>query len=302
MSGRTADPNIVRVADGDDKQVDVAQAPNQDPRLQQQTPRPGRNYGFIPQRVIERGMTPLQKKINRDQAFRELTRQPLTADEARRALPDDWETAKPADLVSEIKRAAERHNVPVQLLARLLYQEGKFNEVDKLGKPLRMDSPDSDVPIGYAQMTKNTFKDLKDRATRRGDAKRSQELSTYSLANREQSFDAAAEQLAYLYRLTGGNWPKAVAAYNVGSGLARWFDGANMDPQFFAASKRDKNGNLIPSDKWTHEIPEYLRFIFRGAAEDPAGVDMYDYQPHEQYRARDRIYTSAVPSDTRRNP
>lgn len=152
------------------------------------------------------------------------------------------------DIVSEIKRAAERHGVPMQLLARLLYQEGKFNEVDKLGKELLMDSDDKDMPIGYAQMTKNTLQDLKDREARRGDTKRSQELATYSLANREQSFDAAAEQLSYLYRLVGGNWPKAVAAYNVGPGLSGWFNGANMDPRFFAA-KRDAKGNLIPSRK-----------------------------------------------------
>jgi hypothetical protein len=88
---------------------------------------------------IERGMTPLQIRINRDQAFRELTRQPLTADQARSALPDDWESTKPANLVDEIKRSAERHGVPIQMFARQLYQEGKFNEPDKLKQPLRMD-------------------------------------------------------------------------------------------------------------------------------------------------------------------
>ncbi|HET7715509.1 MAG TPA: transglycosylase SLT domain-containing protein [Bauldia sp.] len=309
MPGGGADPNIVRVAGGEqataDDEVQVAQAPPAGSRggsaaNPAPTP-PGRNYGVIPQVVIERGMTPVQKKINRDQAFRELTRQQLTAAEARRALPDDWESTKPVDIVSEIKRAAERHGVPMQLLARLLYQEGKFNEVDKLGKELLMDSDDKDTPIGHAQMTKNTLQNLKDRAARRGDTKRSQELATYSLANREQSFDAAAEQLSYLYRLVGGSWPKAVAAYNVGPGLSGWFNGANMDPRFFAA-RTDAKGNLIPSRKWTHEIPEYLRFIFRGASEDPATVDMYDYQPPSQYRARDRIYRPAVPADTRRNP
>lgn len=300
-----ADPNIVLARVGDGEQVAQAAPPagprGGSPANPAPTSPPGRNYGVVPQVVIERGMTPLQKKINRDQAFRELTRQQLTAAEARRALPDDWESTKPADIVSEIKRAAERHGLPMQLLARLLYQEGKFNEVDKLGTELRMDSDDKDMPIGYAQMTKNTLQDLKDRAARRGDTKRSQELATYSLANREQSFDAAAEQLSYLYRLVGGSWPKAVAAYNVGPGLSGWFNGANMDPRFFAARK-DVKGNLIPSRKWTHEIPEYLRFIFRGASEDPATVDMYDYQPPSQYRARERIYRPAIPSDTRQNP
>jgi hypothetical protein len=285
-SSGTTDPNIVPVGNSDDSQVEVAQA--QDQRSGQQTPRPGRNYGLVPQTVIERGMTPLQKKINRDQAFRELTRQPLTAEEARRALPDDWETTKPADIVSEIKRTAERHGVPIQLLARLLYQEGKFNEVDKLGKELRMDSTRKDIPIGYAQMTKNTLENTKNRAAYRGDTKRSEELSTYSLANREQSFDAAAEQLAYLYRLMGGSWPKAVAAYNVGPSLVRWFNGAEIDPQYFT-NKADRNGKPLSTDKWTKEVPAYLRFVLRGAAEDPATADMYEPQPPAHYRARDRI-------------
>jgi hypothetical protein len=285
-SSGTTDPNIVPVGNSDDSQVEVAQA--QDQRSGQQTPRPGRNYGLVPQTVIERGMTPLQKKINRDQAFRELTRQPLTAEEARRALPDDWETTKPADIVSEIKRTAERHGVPIQLLARLLYQEGKFNEVDKLGKELRMDSTSKDIPIGYAQMTKNTLENMKNRAAYRGDTKRSEELSTYSLANREQSFDAAAEQLAYLYRLMGGSWPKAVAAYNVGPSLVRWFNGAEIDPQYFT-NKADRNGKPLSTDKWTKEVPAYLRFVLRGAAEDPATADMYEPQPPAHYRARDRI-------------
>jgi hypothetical protein len=194
--------------------------------------------------------------------------------------------------------------VPVQLLARLLYQEGKFNEPDKLREPLAMDPKgNKNKPIGYAQMTMNTLEELKRQATKRGDMKRRQELETYSLANREQSFDAAAEQLTYLYRLMGGSWPKAVAAYNVGSDLRRWFEGANIDPQFFGSPKRDKTTNQpLPTDKWTKEVPGYLRFIFRGATEDPATGDMYAYQPPEQYRARDRVYRPPVPSDTRHNP
>jgi soluble lytic murein transglycosylase-like protein len=241
-------------------------------------------------------MTEVQKKINRDQAFRELTRQPLTAEEARHALPDDWETTKPADLVDEIKRAAERHGVPVQLLARLLYQEGKFNEYDKLRQPLAMDAKgNNNKPIGYAQMTVNTLEELKRQATLRGDTKRRQELETYSLANREQSFDAAAEQLAHLYRHMGGSWPKAVASYNVGQDLKRWFDGANMDPQYFGG-RSDKNNKPIPSDKWTKEVPAYLRFVLRGAAEDPTTGDMYSYQPSVQYRVRDRLHQRPIRS------
>lgn len=192
---------------------------------------PGRGYGKIPQAQIEKGMTPTQIRINRDQAFRELTRQPLTAEQAKTALlPDDWETTKPADIVDAIKRAAERHGVPIQMFARLLYQEGKFNEKDKLKEPLVMDSPDRFKALGYAQMNKNTLEDLIRRAKARGDLARAEELKTYSLGNFRQAFDAAAENLALNYKFTA-NWPQAVAAYNVGAPeLVSWLKGARKIP------------------------------------------------------------------------
>ena len=249
-------------------------------------------------------MSKLQRQINRDQAFRELTRQPLTAREARDALPDDWETTKPANVVDDIKRAAERHGVPLQLLARLLYQEGKVGEVARGRAPLVMHSTNRQEPIGYAQMNRITFDDLIDRARKRGDTARAAELSKYSLADQAQSFDAAAEQLAYLYRLLGGSWPKAVAAYNVGpTAIWRWFDAeqnpedkddVKNDPRFFAARTMDKSSKplrenqLKQTDKW-QEMSAYLRMVLRGAAEDPATNDMYDYQPPRQYRARKLI-------------
>ncbi len=100
---QAADPNIVRARVGDGEQVAQATPPGSPAGSRGGSaanpgppPPPGRNYGVVPQIAIERGMTELQKKINRDQAFRELTRQPLTADEARNALPDDWESTKPA--------------------------------------------------------------------------------------------------------------------------------------------------------------------------------------------------------------
>jgi hypothetical protein len=308
---RTADPNIVRVADSEpapaDDEVQVAQqqgAPGQPGggrSNRQETPQlppiqePGRGYGKRPVEEIERGMTPLQIRINRDQAVRELTRQPLTAEQARSALPDDWESTKPADLVDEIKRAAERHGVPIQMFARQLYQEGKFNERDKLKQPLRMDSDKGNVPIGYAQMDKDTFQTLKNLAILRGDTKRSQELATYSLANREQSFDAAAEQLAYLYRLMGGSWPKALAAYNFGPGLKNWFDGKPV------SISKDGKPVYVSDGKWK-EISAYLAYALRGASEDPQTADGYVYRSPNEGRVRDRLYRPAVPSDTRRNP
>jgi hypothetical protein len=53
---------------------------------------------------------------------------------------------------------------------------------------------------------------------------------------------------------------------------------------------------LVPTTKWTVEIPAYLRYILRGSAEDPATGDMYDYQSPQQYRTRDRIPRRVVPS------
>jgi Transglycosylase SLT domain len=288
---RTDDPNIVRAAD-----IQVAQ--NQPPPSRtgrqvpppspthREPPPPGRGYVQGQQDRIERGMTPLQVRISRDQAFRELTRQPLDAEQARSALRDDWETTKPADLVDEIKRAAERHGVPVQMFARQLFQEGKFNESDKLKRPLLMDSPNLKVPLSYPQMTKGTFQDLRRRALQRGDTKRAQELATYSLANREQSFDAAAEHLAYLHRLMGGSWPKALAAYNYGVGIKDWFDGKPMS---------------IGTKKW-EEIAGYLAYALRGAPEDPQMGDGYVYQAPNRAHAREWIHRPDVYSDTRLNP
>ena len=86
----------------------------------------------------------------------------------------------------------------------------------------------------------------------------------------------------------GGSWPKAVAGYNVGAGLANWFNGAEIDPRFFT-NKRDRDNKPVATDKWTKEVPEYLRFVLRGAAEDPYSADMYEPQPPNQYRVRDPI-------------
>lgn len=285
---QTDNPNIVRVGDVQIAQnqglPQVPQTSARDSGANRPAPPPGR--GYVQGRQNESGMTPLQIRINRDQAFRELTRQQLREDQVQHALPDDWEKTKPADLVDEIRRAAERHGVPVQMFARQLYQEGKFNEPARLRAPLRMDSDVGSDPIGYAQMTKDTLETLTNLARLRGDTKRVQELEKYSLGNREQSFDAAAEQLAYLHRHMGGNWPKALAAYNYGPGLKAWFDGKDVP---------------ISTGKW-REMADYLIYALRGAEEEPQTGDPYVVQPVNRDRARDRIYRPAVPSDTKQNP
>ena len=221
----------------------------------------------------------------------------MTAEQAKTPLlPDDWETTKPADIVDAIKRAAERHGVPIQMLARLLYQEGKFNEKDKLRKPLVMDSPDRSKALGYAQMNKNALEDLIWRAKARGDLARYNELKTYSLGNFRQAFDAAAETLALNYKFTA-NWPQAVAAYNVGAPqLVSWLDGGKKDPIYFSVNEKwsPEKQEEEKEKKWK-EMSDYLAIIFRGAEEDPRTGDMYAFDPSRLGRTRRPISRPNIP-------
>jgi hypothetical protein len=84
------------------------------------------------------------------------------------------------------------------------------------------------------------------------------------LANRAQAFDAAAERLAYLQRLTG-SWPGAFAAYNMGpTYVHRWLSGDTtlQDPK------------SLPNDKW-NEVANYVSNAFRGQPELGQTSDMY---------------------------
>ena len=115
------DPNLIRVANdpptqSGDEQV-AQQRPNPSP-LQRKpvgpptlpaTSQPGRGYGTMPQAIIERGMTKEQKMINRSQALLEVAKQPPPSN--AELLPDDWQTTKSPDLVDDLQRAAQRHNV-----------------------------------------------------------------------------------------------------------------------------------------------------------------------------------------------
>lgn len=316
----TGDPTLIRVTDGPadaDDDVQIAQqrpnppAPRRQPQVkpapkpqppllspQQQMAEPGRGYGVVPQAQVERGMTPTQRMVNRSQALREYAnQQPPPGEEL---LPDDWERTKAPDLVDDIRRAAQRHGVPLQMLARLLYQEGKFNEPDKLKKPLVMSSEKKTVPIGWAQMTQQTLNDLKRTAELRGDTARLKELQGYSLANREQAFDAAAEQLAYARRMTG-SWHAAAASYNTTPYyIAPWLRGANVtSPENLW---REKDGP--PGKKW-EEMKKYLAIVMRGTA-DAHTPDMYEgADPVKGFRVASRIppfSSRAISGDTRDNP
>lgn len=126
----TADPNLIRVS-GDsptpDDGVQVAQRrPDPSPVQRQQLPVPSRQtlsnpqpgYGDIPQADIENGMSADEKRANRAAALARYARQPFTN---AYPLPDDWQRTQPRDLVDDVTRAAQRHDVPIDLLARVLY-------------------------------------------------------------------------------------------------------------------------------------------------------------------------------------
>jgi hypothetical protein len=316
----TGDPNLVRVGTDPSTPDDGAQVAQQRPNPppvqrrptappvappQPQPPAtslPGRGYGTVPQANIERGMTTEQKAINRGQALSEVAKLPAPPNTL--LLPDDWQTTKAPDLVDDVQRAAQRHNVPVQLLARMLYQEGKFNEPDKLSKSLVMSSKDPTQPLGEAQMTQQTLDDLRQKALARGDTARARELAGYSLANRAQAYDAAAERLAYGYRLLG-SWPAAVAAYNMSPDYFRfWLKGYDANPGLAAPENLPKGLPGGPS-KW-EEIMRHVRISVRGRPEDFQTSDMYEPgNAITGFRVARPIppFTSRVTTgDTRRNP
>jgi hypothetical protein len=328
------DPNLIRVADGpaslppdEDVQIAQQQPPQRRAPAQQQTPaskpspppaptlspaeaidRPGRGYGVVPQEQIERGMSTTQKIINRSRALRDYaSQQPAPGADL---LPDDWEASKPRDLVDDIRRAAQRHGTPLRMLARLLYQEGRFkgpqdtNPKDR--NPIVWETKTDTQPVGWAQMTPQTLRDLKEKAEARGDAARAKELESYSLRNREQAFDAAAERLAYSRRMLG-SWPAAIAAYNMSPEyFDAWLKGRNASTDFHAPEVLlNKNGDTRPSRKW-QEIANYLRNIVRGAPQDLQTADMYE---PGNVRTGFRVASSIPPSfrplvsgDTKDNP
>ena len=255
--------------------------------------RPGRGYGVVPQALIERGMGGDQKRANRSAALQEIARLPVSRELSANLLPDDWEKTTPSELVDELRRAAWRHDVPLTEFARLIYQESKFLESDKLDsrRPIIMRSTNPRQPIGIAQMTTETLETLKRRAEARGDIARAEELKGYSLANRAQALDAAAEYLAY-QRRTLGSWPAAAAAYNAGGEFMRdWLNGLDHSDD---AHKYSRDPHAFRPNKWNGEVRNYLAVVFRGNPDEPPAYRIYDYRdPEESFR---------VPSPIARDP
>jgi hypothetical protein len=302
----------------DDRQE--AQAPQQSPPpRQQQTPRPpqprrqqrptppqpqasgglGGDYGKRLQEEIERGMTPDQKRANRDKAFREVTQLPMTREVARGVLPGDWRRTTPAEIVDEIERAARRHDVPIDLLARLIYQEGKFGDRAKLDRPIKYDERSRSTPQGVAQLTGQTVEQVKKWAEERGDHKRVAGLEAYQPRARELAFDIAAEYLSLQHRRLG-SWAKAAASYNVGlDAMGNWFAGTDKyDPMMLYVPR------LKPGQKW-REMTNYLAVIFRGGSYDSFISEPSSVTPRPDRMTPPRISSNIPPNiraDTRRNP
>jgi hypothetical protein len=145
-----ADPNLIRTSGGSNPDtssdgVQVAQqqrpapprapvppTPQISPAERQLMAQPGRGYGSVSQDKIEWGMSPTQKSINRNQALLEIASQPPPSEAIAAPLSIDWRQEKSPDIVGALDRAAQRQDVPPDVFARQMYQEGKFNEGNAL--------------------------------------------------------------------------------------------------------------------------------------------------------------------------
>jgi soluble lytic murein transglycosylase-like protein len=271
--GIDADPNFVLANAGDD---DVQQAQQQKPpppqNQQTQQKRPpapsGIGLGKTPPapRVPEKpGMEMTELERRREQEFADLNRKWWRLKEADRRqpiwdqltrkppkqttsdnefpdlLPDNWEEF----LTNKIDRryaawtraAAERHNIPPALLARLLYQESKYKA--KAVSPNR-------AATGIAQLTPIAVKAL------------GLDPRTFSYDDPKSSIDAGAAYLAQQYR-SFKNWPKAVVAYNAGGPrLVGWLQGDGRD--WSTVPEKQQDG-------WWREMNAHLQAVFRGQPE-----------------------------------
>jgi soluble lytic murein transglycosylase len=152
-------------------------------------------------------------------------------------LPDNWEEflgGIDPRYAAWTRAAAERNNIPPELLARLLYQESKYGK--------NAVSP-SRTAFGIAQLTHGAVKSV------------GRNPHTFNYYDPQASIDAGAAYLAQQYRQLK-NWPKAVAAYNLGSnGLQGWLEGDGDDPSARPITK-------YPS--WWREMNAHLQHVFRG--------------------------------------
>ena len=167
-----------------------------------------------------------------------LRRHPTTrATRSRNLLPDNWQAflgGIDPRYAAWTRAAAERNNIPPELLARLLYQESKYDKNSV--------SPNRKA-LGIAQLTPDALRSV------------GRDPRTFNYYDPQAAIDAGAAYLAQQYRRFS-NWPKAVAAYNAGGGKVEgWLQGYRDDPS--ALLEKD-----WPS--WWQEINAHLRSVFRG--------------------------------------
>jgi soluble lytic murein transglycosylase-like protein len=172
-----------------------------------------------------------------NQVIREVPPKITPGSKLQDLLPDKWEefldTIDPRYL-AWTRAAAERHQIPPELLARLLFKESNYNK-DKV-------SPTG--ALGIAQLTPIAVKAL------------GLDARKFAYRDPKASIDAGTAYLAQQYRQFK-NWPKAVAAYNAGPTFVyKWLEG--MGPDWSAMPEDDKK-----AAKWK-EMKTHLRYIFRG--------------------------------------
>jgi soluble lytic murein transglycosylase-like protein len=263
--GPAADPNFVLAnAGGDDVQEAQQQKPlPQNQQTQQKRPPgpSGAGQGKTPPapRIPEKlGMEMTELERRREQEFAQFNQKYRRLKEAERRqpiwdaitrfpppditpenklqdlLPDNWQEKIDPRYVAWTRAAAERNNIPLELLARLLYKESNYNK-DKV-------SPSG--ARGIAQLTLGAVKSV------------GLNPDKFNYSDPEASINAGAAYLAQHYRRFK-NWPKATAAYNAGPNyLDGWLGG--VSPDWSTMPKEDKRAR-----PW-NEMKTYLQYIFRG--------------------------------------
>jgi soluble lytic murein transglycosylase-like protein len=264
----SADPNFVLANADDDVQEAQRQTlppqTRQKPQARPPAPSgPGQGKTPPPTRTPALpGMEPTEAERRREQEFADLNAKWRRLQEAKRRqstwetvirtspppddpnhkvpnlLPDNWQAFLEGidpRYAAWTRAAAERNNIPPELLARLLYQESKYDKNSV--------SPNR-TAFGIAQLTPGAVKSV------------GRDPRTFNYYYDPQAaIDAGAAYLALQYRRFS-NWPKAVAAYNAGGGRVEgWLQGYRDDPSA-----------LLEKDwpHWWQEINAHLRSVFQG--------------------------------------
>jgi soluble lytic murein transglycosylase-like protein len=263
----SADPNFVLANADDDVQEAQRQTPAPQNRQKPQTRPPApsgppQGKASPPTRTPELpGMEMTESERLREQAFADLNKKWWRLKEAERRqpvwdsvirnppppdkpgykvpnlLPDNWEEflgGIDPRYAAWTRTAAERNNIPPELLARLLYQESKYD---------RNSVSDNRTAFGIAQLTPDAVRSV------------GRDPRTFNYYDPQAAIDAGAAYLAQQYRQFK-NWPKAVAAYNAGAGTVRgWLQGYGNDPSALPEKKRDR---------WWRDMNAHLQYVFRG--------------------------------------